>query len=163
MYIKYIQLLLLSLSPLVEPRYVIIYALLQNIDIKIAILIAISGTLLLATILTFIIDTLDRFLRSLKNSKYRILVRIYNLYLKYVENSRIRVKNYVDKYGFIGLIIFIAIPLPFTGMWSGAVAGYVIGLDRYRIFTSLLVGGLLSIMFTLVLTLFGVNILNVIY
>ena len=36
----------------------------------------------------------------------------------------------VEKYGAIGLIIFVAIPLPMTGAWTGCVAAFLFGIRR---------------------------------
>ena len=43
------------------------------------------------------------------------------------------IRPLVEKYGAIGLAIFIAIPLPGTGSWSGALAAFLIGM-RFRTF-----------------------------
>jgi len=36
----------------------------------------------------------------------------------------------VEKYGVIGLIFFVAIPLPVTGAWTGCVAAFLFGIRR---------------------------------
>jgi len=36
----------------------------------------------------------------------------------------------VEKYGAIGLIFFVAIPLPVTGAWTGCVAAFLFGIRR---------------------------------
>lgn len=33
----------------------------------------------------------------------------------------------IEKYGMLGLVIFVAIPLPMTGAWTGAVASVLLG------------------------------------
>ncbi|MBI4022062.1 MAG: small multi-drug export protein [Candidatus Andersenbacteria bacterium] len=38
------------------------------------------------------------------------------------------------------LAIFVAIPLPATGAWTGALAAFVFGLPRWRSFLAILVG-----------------------
>ncbi len=35
----------------------------------------------------------------------------------------------VERYGAMGLILFVAIPLPITGGWTGAVAAFVFGIS----------------------------------
>ena len=36
--------------------------------------------------------------------------------------------EFIQKYGKLGLIIFVAIPLPITGAWTGIIAAYLLGM-----------------------------------
>ncbi len=45
--------------------------------------------------------------------------------------ARTRVKSEsVAKYGAIGLMLFVAVPLPGTGAWSGALAAFIFGIPK---------------------------------
>ncbi|MFH1429877.1 MAG: small multi-drug export protein [Candidatus Margulisiibacteriota bacterium] len=46
----------------------------------------------------------------------------------------------IKKYELIGLILFIAIPLPVTGVWTGTVAAFLFGLSRWKTFVAAMVG-----------------------
>jgi len=46
----------------------------------------------------------------------------------------------IEKYEFWGLAIFVAIPLPATGAWTGALCGWLLGLNFFRSFLSILFG-----------------------
>lgn len=46
----------------------------------------------------------------------------------------------VRKYGFWGLAIFVAIPLPMTGAWSGAVIAFILGMRKRVAFLSIFLG-----------------------
>ncbi|MFU2158211.1 MULTISPECIES: COG2426 family protein [Caldisericum] len=59
---------------------------------------------------------------------------------KYLLNLQKRAKPYVDKYGFWGLMIFVAIPLPGTGAYSGALAAEILGMDKLKAFISISLG-----------------------
>jgi len=59
---------------------------------------------------------------------------------KYLFNLQKRAKPYVDKYGFWGLMIFVAIPLPGTGAYSGALAAEILGMDKLKAFISISFG-----------------------
>ena len=39
-----------------------------------------------------------------------------------------KLRPYVEKYGELGLALFIGVPLPGTGAWSGAVGAYLLGM-----------------------------------
>ena len=46
----------------------------------------------------------------------------------------------MDKYGEIGLAIFIGIPLPGSGVYSGALAAYLIGMNFKRFIIAATIG-----------------------
>jgi len=46
----------------------------------------------------------------------------------------------IEKYEELGLIIFVAIPLPVTGGWTGAVAAYLLGLSYWKSMLCLFAG-----------------------
>ena len=45
--------------------------------------------------------------------------------------TRRKGKN-IEKYEMWGLVMFVAIPLPVTGAWTGSMAGHVFGLKRHK-------------------------------
>ncbi|PKL72738.1 ligand-binding protein SH3 [Candidatus Kuenenbacteria bacterium HGW-Kuenenbacteria-1] len=68
-------------------------------------------------------------------------------------------KNFYQKfkqYGNIALIIFVAIPLPMTGAWSGAVAAFLFGIPYWKALGLIFVGVLLA---GLIITLITMGIL----
>ena len=50
----------------------------------------------------------------------------------------------IEKYEFIGLVLFIGIPLPGTGVWTGTVAAYLFGLSPTKTFTAGILGTTLA-------------------
>ena len=38
----------------------------------------------------------------------------------------------IRKYGMWGILLFVGIPLPITGAWTGTLGAWVLGLDRKR-------------------------------
>ena len=51
----------------------------------------------------------------------------------------------IEKYEEIGLMFFVAIPLPITGAWTGSLAAYLLGLNLWKsilfIFLGVLIAG----------------------
>ena len=47
-----------------------------------------------------------------------------------LERTQHRLHPYVEKYGEMGVAVFIGIPLPGSGVYSGAIGSYLLGLDR---------------------------------
>ncbi|HEY8344967.1 MAG TPA: small multi-drug export protein [Bacillota bacterium] len=50
----------------------------------------------------------------------------------------------VNKYGFIGLTLFVAVPLPMTGVWTGATVAYFLGIRKRYAFFALMLGVILA-------------------
>jgi len=50
----------------------------------------------------------------------------------------------ISRYGAIGLIILVAIPLPATGAWTGAIAAFLFGIPPRRAFPLIVVGVLIA-------------------
>jgi uncharacterized membrane protein len=50
----------------------------------------------------------------------------------------------IQRYGPLGLAIFVSIPLPITGGWTGAAAAYLFGFPFRRSFPAITVGVLVA-------------------
>lgn len=68
------------------------------------------------------------------------------------ERTRRKLEKDVAKYGVIALAIFVAIPLPATGAWSGALAAFVFGIEKKKAFLSIFIGVLIAGVIVLALT-----------
>jgi uncharacterized membrane protein len=76
----------------------------------------------------------DAIVRAL--SRWRIAKRFFDWVL-----ARARRKSgIVDKYGPIGLTLFVAIPFPATGAWTGAIIAVLRGLPFWRSLTCIALG-----------------------
>ena len=64
----------------------------------------------------------------------------HNLFEKTVTRARNKVGEKVRKYGLLGLMLFVAIPLPITGAWTGTIGAWVLGLDRKRSILFIILG-----------------------
>lgn len=57
-----------------------------------------------------------------------------------LERIRERAKPLVDRYGFLGLALFVAVPLPGTGAYAGSCAGWLLGMEWKRSFVAVSLG-----------------------
>jgi len=68
----------------------------------------------------------------LKNINHRLIK--YDFYRKHAFDlaryAKRKLGDSVDKYGFWGIMIFVMIPLPMTGSYTGLVAAWVVGVDK---------------------------------
>ncbi len=128
--------ILFSILPISELRGAIPYAVSQGFSIPSAAVVSI-----LANITVPLIAFL--FLESLHKLFYRIPV-YKRFFDRFVEKSRAKVHAKVEKYGYWGLMIFVAIPLPVTGAWTGALGAWVLGLSYKKSFFAIAGGVILA-------------------
>ena len=66
----------------------------------------------------------------------------------------------LDKYSFWGLVIFIAIPLPGTGVWTGCLAASLIGVELKKGIAAAIVGTMIAgVAMVLLSSIFGLAIM----
>ena len=67
-------------------------------------------------------------------------------------------KNGISKYGFWGLMLFVAIPLPGTGIWAGTIAAYIFKIERKKAFYANAIGISISAIIIWTTTVFAYHI-----
>jgi uncharacterized membrane protein len=72
--------------------------------------------------------------------KYKFFDPINNI----IENKIRKNSGKMEKYKEIGLITFVAIPLPTTGLWTGSAIAAFLGLDFKKSLLCTSIGGILS-------------------
>ncbi len=77
---------------------------------------------------------------------------------KFFEKTKHKFEGKYAKYGAIALVFFVAIPLPFTGAWSGAAAAFIFRIPIYKSFPLILLGILISALLVTMLTFLGIGI-----
>lgn len=65
-----------------------------------------------------------------------------------------------EKYGTIALLLFVAIPLPVTGAWTGCAAAFVFGIQFRHAFLAILGGVMLAGIIVTSIVLGGVGLLD---
>jgi len=76
------------------------------------------------------------------------------------ERTRRKTKDSFDKWGKWALVAFVAIPLPFTGVWTGSIAAFLFGIKYKDAFWLISFGAFLAGILVTTLTLLGINILS---
>ena len=64
------------------------------------------------------------------------------------------------KYKYLGLMVFVAIPLPGTGAWTGALAAAFLDMPLRKALPSIIAGVILAGCIMTALTSFGVNLFS---
>lgn len=76
----------------------------------------------------------------------------------FVEGIRERRRGVIEKYGLLGVVIFVAIPLPVTGAWTGTLLVWLFDIDFKKGWMAVLIGVIISGTIVMGLTLAGVEI-----
>ncbi|RXJ51484.1 COG2426 family protein [Gelidibacter gilvus] len=128
--------MLWSVSPLGEAKVGIPYALLNGVNIYVAFIFCFIANVMVFPIMTFFLDVINRyFIRWYYYKKAAIFV---------ARRAKVGAAKNVKKYGFWGLMIFVLIPLPGTGVYAGTIAGYLFGLERKQAFLANTIGIFIS-------------------
>ena len=148
-----LKIILLSLLPISELRGGIPYAYSQGMSIMMA------GTIcVLANIL--VIPLLYLFLETLHKPLYRI-----GLYKKifdfWVTRTQKKAEAKIGKYGYWGVMLFVAIPLPITGAYTGTLAAWLLNLDKKKAFWFLALGVVIAGIIVSVVTVTGLELFQI--
>ncbi|MGE0793596.1 MAG: COG2426 family protein [Candidatus Woesearchaeota archaeon] len=86
--------------------------------------------------------------------KYLINFKKINSFLdKFLNKAHKKLKPFTEKYGILGVIIFIAIPLPGSGSYTAALGSYILGIKKKDFYIANAIGVLIAgILVTLITT-----------
>lgn len=126
-------LVVLTLVPTLELRASIPYGIVDSkLSVPVVIAICIASNIALAPLVWLFLDKgLAFFLR---------VAWIDGLYNRVVGRARQRLHPYVERWGTLGLALFIGVPLPGSGVYSGALGAYLLGFDFRRYMLASVVG-----------------------
>ena len=79
----------------------------------------------------FLVPAIFRFMR-----RHNILVKMVD----WLENKAQKGAKKIEKYAVFGLFLFVAIPLPGTGAWTGSLAASVFGMKKSWALISVFLG-----------------------
>ncbi|RLI84038.1 ligand-binding protein SH3 [Archaeoglobales archaeon] len=72
--------------------------------------------------------------------RWSLTSRIYRYFIERTERKR----DIIDRYGYVGLTIFVSIPLPVTGAWTGSLLAFLLGLKTIKSFSFIFIGILIA-------------------
>lgn len=78
----------------------------------------------------FILLFIKAFLRWMRNSRIKFLQRIAAWLDRKIEKH----KGTIEKYSYWGIMIFVGLPIPGTGAWTGTLIASVLGLEPKKSF-----------------------------
>ena len=128
---KKILIFIISLMPILELRGGLLAASLLGLDPLPSYIICIIGNLIP---IPFILWFINRILDWMRNSKH------FNKFASWLDKKVDKHKSSIEKYGFWGLVLFVGIPIPGTGAWTGSLIASVLEMDRKKAFLATIIG-----------------------
>ena len=136
--------LLISMVPVLELRAASPAGVIAGLDIPVVVAAAIIGNLIPIPFIIVFIRKIFKWMQT-KSEKLAALV-------KRLEDKADRKKDKVLKYEFWGLMFFVAIPLPGTGAWTGALIAAMLDMQLKRAFPAIAAGVVIAAVIVTVAT-----------
>ncbi|MDI6798761.1 MAG: small multi-drug export protein [Candidatus Aenigmarchaeota archaeon] len=75
---------------------------------------------------------------------YNTFLRKIKLFNRYLEKVRTKGKPYVDRYGIIGITLFISLPTPLSGTYTASILAWLLGLEWRKSFLAIFLGSFIG-------------------
>ncbi len=129
---KIIAVLLISMVPIIELRLAIPVAAAVGLSPVLAFVLAVVGNLIPVP---FIILFIKKIFAWMRKTSPKLNAVVDKMEAKAEKN-----KDKVLKYAFWGLTLFVAIPLPGTGAWTGSLVAAMLDMPLKKAFPSVVIG-----------------------
>ena len=126
---------IISLMPILELRGGLLAASLLKIPEIEAIPISIIGNILPIPFILLFIKHIFKWMKK---------VNLFRGLIEKLEKRAMSKSDKIQKYEFVGLMLFVGIPLPGTGAWTGALIASLLGIDIKKSSLSILCGILIA-------------------
>lgn len=144
--------LLVSMIPLLELRGSILAAGFLKMNFLSSYFAAVVGNMIP---IPFILLFIEKIFEWMRKSKY------FHKFPDWITKKAMSKSAQIEKYGYFGLFLFVAIPLPGTGAWTGSLLAVLLGLKPQKSFMYILFGVMTA---GLIMSLLAFGIIkNVIY
>ncbi|MEM0153571.1 MAG: small multi-drug export protein [Ignisphaera sp.] len=159
--VGFIIVFLISLLPTVEVRGSIpmVFILFRDsLSIAFGLAVAIVGNLVIAPIVLTALKWIDSFIVGSR----AIPTLLRDLYMKIIRYGHSKASK-VNRYSIIGLAVFVAIPLPGTGAWTGSLVAYILGIDRRRALVAIELGVIGASLIVSLASILGIELVKRIF
>ena len=150
--VKYLIVFFVSMVPLIELRGAIPIGVAHGLDYRAAIAVSIVGNLVPVPFIVLFIRKIFAWLRT-KSERL-------NAFVTRMEQRALKKSDTVRRARFWGLFLFVAIPLPGTGAWTGSLAAAFLGMRLKKAFPAVILGVLTAGCIMLTLTHVGINLFS---
>lgn len=141
---------LISIVPILELRGGLLVSSMLNVPIATAIPLCILGNILP---IPFILLFIKRIFKWLKK------FRFFKKFIEKLEDRAMKKSDSIKRYEFWGLVLFVGIPLPGTGAWTGSLIAALMEMDFKKAILAELLG---IVMATVIMSIVSYGLLGAI-
>ena len=149
---KILMTIFISMVPVIELRGAIPIATAHGLNFWVAIVCAIIGNLIPVPFIIIFIRKIFELMRKWSVKLDKLVTKL--------EDRAQKKSDVVLKYAFWGLVVLVAIPLPGTGAWTGALVAAMLNMRLLKAFPAIALGVLIAAVIVSVVTYGGIMILN---
>lgn len=145
---KEIVVFIISMIPILELRGGLIVSSLLQVPITTAIPLCIVGNIIPIPFILLFIKQIFKWMKKLK---------IFRGLIEKLENRAMSKSDNIKKYEFWGLVLFVGIPLPGTGAWTGSLIAALLEVDFKKAVLAELLGIAIA---TIIMSIFSYGLLG---
>jgi len=153
---KWLSTICISMLPIIELRGALPASrAVFGLPLLLAYVLSVIGNMIPIPFLLAFFPRIEKWLR-----RFKAFERFFNWLF---ERTRRKGENKIKLWGEMGLILFVAIPLPVTGAWTGSLLAYLLDLKKGKsllaIFIGVLIAGAIMLVWTEVNWIVGIAII----
>ncbi len=149
----YVIAVVLSLLPISELRGAIPWALARGMPWPGAYALCVGANALVAPLAWLFLNSLHRLF--LKMAWYS------TVFARFVAKTQKKIGPQVERWGWLGIAVFIAIPLPITGAWTGSLGAWLLGLGKRKTFLAASLGVIVAGIIVSLVAMLGLSAFSV--
>jgi uncharacterized membrane protein len=138
-----IMVILIAAMPVLELRGAIPFGVSLGMHPLHAMVLGILGSMLPVPFLLLFLKPVFREMRK---------HRLFKKFVEWVTNRTMKKATNIKKYSALGLLIFVAVPLPTTGVWTGSIAAALLDMRFRTAFFAILAGNCIAALIMMILS-----------
>ena len=142
---------LISMIPILELRGGLVVSKLIGVPLLTAIPLCIAGNIIPIPFILLFIKQIFKWLKKVPLCE-KVVVKL--------ENRALGKSDSIRRYEFWGLALFVGIPLPGTGAWTGSLIAALLNIDLKKAILAELVGVVLA---TVIMSIFSYGLLEILF
>lgn len=146
---KEVVVFIISMIPILELRGGLIVSKLLEVPITTAIPLCIIGNIIPIPFILLFIKQIFKWMKKIK---------IFRGLVEKLENKAMGKSDNIRRYEFWGLVLFVGIPLPGTGAWTGSLIAALLDVDFKKAILAELLGIAIA---TIIMSIFSYGLLGV--
>ena len=152
---KEVIVFIISMIPILELRGALLVAgPLLGVPVSVAVPVRVIGNIIPVPFILLLITPIFQWMKGTK---------LFRPMVEKLESKAMSKSDQIEKYEFWGLVLFVGIPLPGTGAWTGSLIAALLGIKFKKAFPAVILGILIATVimcFISYVLLGGVNLMG---